>query len=54
MPVTPTGARIVHYINPAFYRAGNALDPNQIPSLVYVNTAHGAVLSAAMYLDPKG
>ena len=54
MPVTPTGARIVHYINPVFYRAGHALDPNQIPSLVYVNTAHGAVLSAAMYLDPKG
>jgi hypothetical protein len=54
VPVTPSGARIVHYINPAFYRAGNALDPNEIPSLVYVNTAHGAVLSAAMYLDPKG
>ena len=54
VPVTPSGARIVHYINPAIYRAGNALDPNQIPSLVYVNTAHGAVLLAAMYLDPKG
>lgn len=54
VPVTPSGARIVHYINPAIYRAGNALDPNQIPALVYVNTAHGAVLLAAMYLDPKG
>ncbi len=54
VPVTPSGARIVHYINPAFYRGGAALNPNEIPSLVYVNTAHGAVLSAAMYLDPKG
>jgi hypothetical protein len=54
VPVTPTGARIVHYINPAYYRAGGVLNPNEIPSLVYVNTAHGAVLSAAMYLDPAG
>jgi hypothetical protein len=54
VPVTPSGARIVHYINPAIYRSGEAVDPNQIPALVYVNTAHGAVLLAAMYLDPKG
>ncbi len=54
VPVTPSGARIVHYINPAFTRTGDALDPSEIPSLVYVNTAHGAVLLAAMYLDPKG
>jgi hypothetical protein len=54
VPVTPSGARIVHYINPTFFRAGDALNPNEIPSLVYVNTAHGAVLWAAMYLDPKG
>jgi hypothetical protein len=53
-PVTPTGQRIVHYINPSIYRAGDVLDPGAIPSLVYVNTAHGAVLSAAMYLVPKG
>jgi hypothetical protein len=54
VPVTRSGARVVHYINPAFYRSGAALDPNEIPALVYVNTAHGAVLSAAMYLDPHG
>jgi hypothetical protein len=54
VPVTPSGARIVHYINPAFYRSGGVLDPNEIPSLVYVNTAHGAVLAAAMYLVPRG
>ena len=54
VPVTPTGGRIVHYINPSIYRSGHALDPDAIPALVYVNTAHGAVLSAAMYLVPKG
>jgi len=54
VPVTRSGARIVHYINPAFYRSGGALNPKEIPALVYVNTAHGAVLSAAMYLDPAG
>jgi hypothetical protein len=54
VPVTPTGKRIVHYINPSLYRSGQALNPEAIPALVYVNTAHGAVLSAAMYLVPKG
>jgi hypothetical protein len=54
VPVTPSGARIVHYINPSVYRSGQALNPDAIPALVYVNTAHGAVLSAAMYLVPKG
>jgi hypothetical protein len=54
VPVTRSGARIVHYINPSFYRTGGALNPDEIPALVYVNTAHGAVLSAAMYLDPRG
>jgi hypothetical protein len=54
VPVTPSGARIVHYINPAYYRSGGVLNPNEIPVLVYVNTAHGAVLSAAMYLVPRG
>jgi hypothetical protein len=54
VPVTPTGKRIVHYINPSIYRSGQALNPDAIPALVYVNTGHGAVLSAAMYLVPKG
>lgn len=53
-PITPTGQRIVHYINPSIYHSGDTLDPGAIPALVYVNTAHGAVLSAAMYLVPKG
>jgi hypothetical protein len=50
VPVTPPGQPVVHYINPAIYRQGPTLDPNEIPVLVYVNTPHGAVLSAAMYL----
>jgi len=54
VPVTPSGARIVHSINLASYRPGGVLDPNEIPSLVYVNTAHGAVLYAAMYLVRRG
>jgi hypothetical protein len=54
VPITPTGQRIVHYINPTIYREGNVLDPAKVPVLVYVNTARGAVLSAAMYLMPAG
>ena len=55
VPVTRSGARIVHYVNPSIYRTeSSALDPSAIPSLVYVNTAHGAVLAAAMYLTPRG
>jgi hypothetical protein len=53
IPVTPTGGKIVHYINPTIYRQGHLLDPAAIPVLVYANTSHGAVLSAAMYLMPR-
>ncbi len=52
VPVTRTGRKIVHYINPSIYLQGSALDPSSVPVLVYVSTAHGAVLSAAMYLMP--
>ena len=55
-PVTPTGQAVVHYINPADYRAtvqgGPVLDPSAPQSLVYANTPHGAVLAAAMYIQP--
>jgi hypothetical protein len=54
VPITPTGQKIVHYINPTIYRQGDVLDPAKVPVLVYVNTVHGAVLSAAMYLMPSG
>jgi hypothetical protein len=53
VPVTRPGQKVVHYINPSIYRQGPVLDPNNIPVLVYVNTSHGAVLSAAMYLTPR-
>jgi len=53
VPVTPSGRRVVHYINPSIYRQRPTVDPHQVPVLVYVNTAHGAVLSAAMYLMPQ-
>jgi hypothetical protein len=53
VPVTRPGQKVVHYINPSIYRQGSVLDPTNIPVLVYVNTSHGAVLSAAMYLTPQ-
>jgi hypothetical protein len=52
VPVTPSGRKVVHYINPSIYRQRPTVDPHHVPVLVYVNTAHGAVLSAAMYLMP--
>jgi hypothetical protein len=54
VPITPSGQKIVHYLNPTIYRQGDILDPAKVPVLVYVNTVHGAVLSAAMYLMPSG
>jgi hypothetical protein len=53
VPITQSGQRIVHYINPTIYRQGHLLDPTSIPVLVYANTGHGAVLLAAMYLMPR-
>jgi hypothetical protein len=54
-PVTPTGQAVVHYINPANYRATVKGDPVIAPtapqSLVYANTPHGAVLAAVMYIQ---
>jgi hypothetical protein len=55
VPLTPTGQRQVHYINPSLYEnQSNYLDPNAVPVLVYDNTHRGAVLVAAMYLMPPG
>jgi hypothetical protein len=50
VPVTRTGAKIVHYLNYSVAEHSAPLDPTAIPALVYVNTLHGAVLVAAMYL----
>jgi hypothetical protein len=53
VPLTPSGQRQVHYINPAIYgNQSDVLNPNAVPVLVYDNTARGAVLVAAMYLMP--
>ena len=54
VPVTPTGQRVVHYINYSIARQRPTADPTAIPALVYVNTKHGAVLSGAVYLDLAG
>ncbi len=57
-PVTPVGMPVVHYLDPAFYRAtisgGPVLNTAQPQSLVYANTPEGAVLVAAMYITTPG
>jgi hypothetical protein len=53
IPLTPTGQRQVHYINPSIYEnQGDIPNPSEVPVLVYDNTAQGAVLVAGMYLMP--
>ncbi|HEX3794868.1 MAG TPA: hypothetical protein VHV57_10250 [Acidimicrobiales bacterium] len=55
VPLTPTGQRQVHYINPTIFgEQGDGVDPNAVPVLVYDNTNRGAVLVAAMYLMSVG
>ncbi len=51
VPITPTGRKVVHYINYSIARSASPLDPAAVPALVYVNTNHGAVLSAALYFS---
>jgi hypothetical protein len=53
IPITPTGAPVVHYLNPAYLATPQTLDPGAIESLVYANTPHGAILVAAMYVMPN-
>jgi hypothetical protein len=56
--ITPPGAPVVHYLNPAYYRAtvrgGPVLNAGAPQSLVYANTPRGAVLVAAMYITTRG
>jgi hypothetical protein len=56
--ITPQGAPVVHYLNPAYYRAtvrgGPVLNAGDPQSLVYANTPKGAVLVAAMYITTPG
>jgi hypothetical protein len=53
-PITQVGGDVVHYLNPAYYRAtlegGPVLNTTDPQSLVYANTPRGAVLVAAMYI----
>jgi hypothetical protein len=55
--ITPRGARVVHYLNPAYYlatvRGGPVLNAGAPQSLVYANTPRGAVLVAAMYITTR-
>jgi hypothetical protein len=58
-PITPTGRPVVHYVNRSYYTdtvlGGAVLNTAQPQSLVYANTAKGAVLAAAMYISaPHG
>jgi hypothetical protein len=54
VPITPSGAPVVHYLNRAYYQevleGGPALNYQDPQSLVYANTPNGAVLVAAMYI----
>lgn len=58
VPITPSGLRVVHYLNYRYYlataRGGPVLSTTEPQSLVYANTPKGAVLVAAMYIAPPG
>jgi hypothetical protein len=58
VPITPSGLRVVHYLNYQYYlatlRGGPVLNVAEPQSLVYANTPKGAVLVAAMYIAPRG
>jgi hypothetical protein len=58
VPITPPRARVVHYLNQAYYlavlRGGPVLNPAEPQSLVYANTTSGAVLVAAMFITSPG
>jgi hypothetical protein len=58
VPITPSGLRVVHYLNYGYYlatlRGGPVLNVAEPQSLVYANTPKGAVLAAAMYIAPPG
>jgi hypothetical protein len=58
VPITPSGLKVVHYLNYKYYLAtldgGQVLNVAEPQSLVYANTPKGAVLVAAMYIAPPG
>ncbi len=52
-PSSPSWRPITHYLNPAYQRDGEVLDPDRPEALVYANTSKGTVLLGAMYLAPE-
>lgn len=52
VPITDPSYPVVHYVDPAYLRSGDVLDPLHVQSLVYAFTPYGPVLAAAMYLMP--
>jgi len=53
VPVTSPAFPIVHYVDPAYLKTADVLDPDHVDSLVYAFTPTGPVLVAAMYLMPN-
>jgi hypothetical protein len=51
-PMSPTWQPVTHYLNPAYQRDGEILDPERPEALVYANTSKGPILVGAMYLMP--
>lgn len=52
-PSSPSWRPITHYLNPAYQRDGEILDPNRPEALVYANTSKGPILLGAMYVMPE-
>ncbi len=52
-PSSPSWRPITHYLNPAYQRDGEILDPARPEALVYANTSEGPVLLGAMYVMPE-
>ncbi len=52
-PSSPSWRPITHYLNPAYQRDSEVLDPDRPKALVYANTSKGTVLLGAMYLMPE-
>ena len=49
-PSSPSWRPITHYLNPAYQRDGELLDPDRPEALVYANTSEGTILLGAMYV----
>lgn len=52
VPITDPAYPVVHFVDPAYLKSGDVLDPLHVQSLVYAFTPYGPVLAAAMFLMP--